>query len=273
MAGNILDRIIETKRTEVAAAKAQRPLAELKSSIRDAGPARNFHGAIAKPPKRGVNLIAEIKKKSPSAGLIRPDFDPVALARTYHAGGADALSVLTDQTYFDGRLEYIAQVKAAVALPVLRKDFTIDEYQLYESRAAGADAVLLIGEVLGPARLADMLELAFDLGLTSLIEVHEAPTLGALQAVIGFPNRKRTLLGINNRNLKIQKTDLATTEALARQVSKDTILVSESGIQTRGDVERLIQAGARGLLIGETFMRSLDIVAKMTELLGPLPEE
>jgi indole-3-glycerol phosphate synthase len=271
--GNILDQIVETKRGEVAAAKAQRPLADLKHAIRDVTPPRNFHAAIAKQPRRGVNLIAEIKKKSPSAGLIRPDFDPAGLARIYHQGGADALSVLTDQPYFDGQLEHIAQVKAAVPLPVLRKDFMIDEYQLYQSRAAGADAVLLIGEVLGPPQLANMLDLAFDLGLTSLIEVHEAGTLERLQDAIGFPNTKRSLLGINNRDLKIQKTNLATTETLAAQVAQGTIIVSESGIKTRADVGRLIRAGARALLIGETFMRSPDILSKMTELLGPLPEK
>ncbi len=270
--GNILDQIIETKRGEVAAARKNRPLSELKAALRDTRPTRDFYRAVAKTPKRGVNLIAEIKKKSPSVGLIRPDFDPVALAKTYQAAGADALSVLTDQTYFDGRLEYIAQVKEAVRLPVLRKDFIIEEYQLYEARVAGADAILLIGEVLAPVCLADLLELAYELGLTSLIEVHEAETLDKLQSTIGFPNKKRSLLGINNRDLKLQEADLFTTEALAQQAGKDVVIVSESGIKTRADVERLIRAGARGLLIGETFMRSPDITAKVAELLGPLPE-
>lgn len=271
--GNILDQIVETKRAEVAAARVRRPLRDLKKAIHDADPPRDFYGAVARQPRRGVNLIAELKRKSPSAGLIRPDFDPVALAQTYHAAGADALSVLTDQPYFDGRLEFIEQVKAVVPLPVLRKDFIIDDYQLYEARAAGADAVLLIGEVLPPARLADLLELAFELGMTSLIEVHELETLKGLQESIGFPNRKCSLLGINNRNLKIQKTDLATTEVLARQLSRDVVLVSESGIRTRADVERLIRAGARGLLIGETLLRSPDIPSRIAELLGPLPGE
>jgi indole-3-glycerol phosphate synthase len=270
--GTILDRIIETKRAEVAVAKRRRPIAELKAVLRDVRPPRDFHGAIARTPRRGVNLIAEIKKKSPSAGLIRPDFNPVALAQTYQAAGANALSVLTDEVYFDGSLEFIAQVKSAVPIPVLRKDFMIDDYQVYEARAAGADAILLIGEVLPPSRLAEMLELAYELGLTSLIEVHEAETLAGLQSAIGFPNTRRGLLGINNRNLKIQQTDLATTETLARQVGQGVVLVSESGIKTRADVERLIAAGARGLLIGETFMRSPDIAAKVLELLGPMPE-
>lgn len=269
--GNILDRIVETKRGEVAVAKVRRPLSELKAALRDVAPPRNFLRAVSKTPTRGVNLIAEIKKKSPSAGLIRADFDPVDLARVYHSVGADALSVLTDRIYFEGYLGFIAQVKEDVPIPVLRKDFIIDEYQLYEARAAGADAILLIGEVLPPARLADLLELAYELGLTSLIEVHEAETLAKLQAVVGFPNKKRSLLGINNRDLKIQKTDLSTTEALAKQIGKEVVLVSESGIKTKADVERLVQAGARALLIGETFMRSPDIAAKVLELLGPVP--
>jgi len=264
--GNILDQIIETKGGEVAAAKRNRPLSELKAALRDTRPTRDFYRAVSKTPKRGVNLIAEIKKKSPSAGLIRPDFDPVVLAKTYQAAGADALSVLTDQTYFDGRLEHIARVKEAVRLPVLRKDFIIEEYQLYEARVAGADAILLIGEVLPPARLADMLELAYELGLTSLIEVHEAETLAKLQEAVGFPNKKRCLLGINNRDLKIQQTDLFTTEILAQQVGKDTVIVSESGIKTRQDVEKLIRIGVGAVLIGQTLCASPDIKAKFEEL-------
>ncbi len=267
--GTILDQIVETKRVEVA--RARRPLAELKAIAADAPPPRDFYAAVAAKPARGVNLIAEIKRKSPSAGLIRADFDPVALAKVYHAAGANALSVLTNEPYFDGRLEFIEQVKTAVELPVLRKDFLIDPYQVYESRAAGADAVLLIGEVLTPQQLRDMLELACELGMTSLIEVHEARTLTGLQGAVGFPNDKRSLLGINNRNLKVQQTDLSTTETLAKMVGKDTVLVSESGIKTHEDVERLIRAGARALLIGETFMRAADIGAKIRELLGPLP--
>lgn len=266
---NILDQIIQTKRAEVAAAKARRSFAEVQSAAADAAPARDFYAAVARPSPRGVRLIAEIKKRSPSAGLIRPDFDPVTLARVYHTHGADALSVLTDEAYFEGRLEYIEQVKSAVPIPVLRKDFMIDAYQIYESRAAGADAILLIGEVLAPSLLRDLLDLAYELGMSSLIEVHESQTLEALQRVISFPNDRRSLLGINNRDLKVQCTDLAATERLAGRVGPGTVLVSESGIQTRADVRRLIAAGAHGLLIGETFMRSPDIGACMAELLGP----
>jgi len=267
--GTILDQIIQTKQAEVAAAKARRPLADLKANLRDTPPPRDFHAAINAPPTAQVHLIAEIKQKSPSAGLICPDFDPVVIARTYHACGASCLSVLTDQSYFAGRLEYLQQVKAAVPLPVLRKDFIIDPYQVYESRAASADCILLIGEVLPPDQLRDLLELAYGLGMTSLIEVHEAPTLASLQATIGFPNSQRSLLGINNRNLRTQVTDLATTETLARQVAKGTLLVSESGIKTAADVQRLLRAGAHALLIGETLMKAPNLPAAIAALLGP----
>lgn len=265
----ILDQIIETKREEVEAARTARPLDTLKAAMRDLPPPRDFRAAVSRPSPRGVRLIAEIKRRSPSAGLIRPDFDPTELARIYHQHGADALSVLTDEPWFDGRLAYLDQVRAAVPLPVLRKDFMIDPWQIYESRAAGADAILLIGEALPTDLLKEMLEMACELGMTSLIEVHEDETLARIQDEIGFPNRWRSLLGINNRNLKIQRTDLSTTARLAGRVADGTVIVAESGIQTREDVQRLIQAGAHALLIGETFMRAPDIGGKMAELLGP----
>lgn len=266
--GNILDEIVQAKRQEVGQAKLARPLQELRAAAVDTPPPRDFYGALTGQAAYGIHVIAEIKRKSPSAGLIRPDFDPAVIARVYRDNGASCLSVLTDRPYFDGRIEYIEQVKAAVRLPVLRKDFMIDEYQIYEARAAGADCVLLIGEVLPPPQLAEMLSLAFELGMTSLIEVHEAETLARLNEAIGFPNDKRSLLGINNRNLKIQKTDMGTTEQLARMVGAGTILVSESGIKTRADVDRLIAAGAKAMLIGETFMRAPDIGAKMREVMA-----
>lgn len=270
--GNILDEIVQAKRREVGRARQARPLEELRAAVLDMPGPRDFHGAIAGEPHYGIHVIAEIKRRSPSAGLIRPDFDPAAIARVYHENHATCLSMLTDEPYFDGRLAYVEQVRAAVPLPVLRKDFMVDEYQVYESRAAGADCVLLIGEVLPPRQLASMLDLAYELGMTSLIEVHEAATLAGLIETIGFPNGKRSLLGINNRNLKIQKTDLSTTEQLAGMVEPGTIVVSESGIKTRADVDRLIAAGARALLIGETFMKSPDIGSKMREVLAPAGE-
>ena len=266
--GNILDRIVETKRSELAQRKSKCPLSEMKRLAADAAPARDLYGALTADPPLGVHLITEIKRKSPSAGLIRPVFDPVAIAKTYHAAGATGLSVLTDEPYFDGRLEYLPQVRNAVPLPVLRKDFMIDPYQIHESRAAGADAVLLIGEVLESPLLAEMLDLAFELGMTSLIEVHERATLERLRGLVTFPNHKRSLLGINNRNLKIQLTDLATTEQLAGLVGEGTIIISESGVKTNADVTRLVKAGARGLLVGETLMRSPDIAQAIKELVG-----
>ncbi len=269
--GTILDEIVETKRREVARARSGRGLAELKAAVRDVAPTRDFYGAVAAPPRRRVNLIAEIKRKSPSAGLIRADFEPVAIARASEACGAAALSVLTDETYFDGRLAFIEQVKAAVGLPVLRKDFMIDAYQIYESRAAGADAVLLIGEVLEPGTLRELLDLAHELAMSTLVEVHEVETFRGLEGFVTFPNDKRALLGINNRNLKVQRTDLATTERIAGMAAEGAVLVSESGVKTRGDVERLARTGVRALLIGETFMGAPDIAAKITEVLGPLP--
>ena len=264
----ILDRIVAGKHDELAARRVARPLAEVQHAAATAPPPRDFHAALTAVPSHGVHLIAEIKRKSPSAGLIRADFNPAAIAAVYYANGASALSVLTDEPWFDGRLEFIEQVKAAVPLPVLRKDFLVDPYQVYESRAAGADAVLLIGEVLEPRLLAEMLDLACLLGMTSLIEVHEPATLQALQAAVGFPNDKRSLLGINNRDLTVQRTDLDTTLRLAREVGPGTILVSESGIKDHRDVERVAAAGVHAILVGETLMRSPDIGQAVRDLLG-----
>ncbi len=266
--GTILDRIIETKQEEVARRQVECPLADVQAAARDASPPRDFYTALAGTAPKAIHVIAEIKKKSPSAGLIRPDFDPVAIARTYHAHGASALSVLTDEPYFDGRLAYIRHVREAVPLPVLRKDFMIDSYQTHEARAADADAILLIGEVLDGGRIRDMAGLAYELGMTTLIEVHEEESLHKVLAAVPFTGNRRVLLGINNRNLKIQQTDLATTERLARMVPPGTIMVSESGIKTPADVRRLTAAGARALLVGETLMRAQDIGAALDELLS-----
>lgn len=265
--GNILDRIIETKRAEVVRRREERPLPDVRAAARDAAPPRDFCAALAGPAARGIHVIAEIKKKSPSAGLIRADFDPATIARIYHAHGAGALSVLTDEPYFDGRLEYLEQVRAAVPLPVLRKDFMIDLYQVYEARAAGADAILLIGEVLDPTQMREMLDLAVELDLSALIEVHEEQTLHQVLAAVPLPTDRRILIGINNRNLKIQRTDLSTTERLARLLPPGTLLVSESGVKTREDVRRLIATGARALLVGEALMRAPDIGAALDSLL------
>ena len=268
MAKNILHEIVKTKRKEVDQAIQQAPVAALQERIADLPRCRNFYSALTRPPNRAVNLIAEVKKASPSAGIIREDFDPVSIARTYAAAGASAISVLTDEPYFQGRLEYIGQIKREVDLPILRKDFIIDPYQVYESRAAGADAILLIVACLAPGPLTDLLILASQLHLTCLIEVHDADELMQVRSLVGFPRGGYVLLGINNRDLTTFTTDIATTLRLAELVDDPSVLVSESGIHTHGDVARLAAAGVRGILVGESLMRSDDIAAKVAELLG-----
>lgn len=268
MAENILDRIVQTKRREVAQAKERTSLESLRDQAAAMPRCRNFHRAMTAPPANLVNLIAEVKKASPSAGVIRPDFDPVAIARDYEAAGASALSVLTDETYFQGCLEYISQVKQEVRLPVLRKDFLIDPYQVYEARVAGADAVLLIAACLKPAEMMDMLILATQLTLTSLIEVHDADELMQVRSLVGFPQANYVLLGINNRDLTTFKVDLGTTLRLAELVDDPRTLVSESGIHDREDVRRLRQAGVQSILVGESLMRADDLGAKVKELMG-----
>jgi indole-3-glycerol phosphate synthase len=265
-ATNILDRILESKRQEVEQEKARVPLEDLKRAVRDLPRPRNFYAAIAARPPRGIHIIAEIKKRSPSAGLIREDFEPVRIASIYYENGASALSVLTDKNYFDGRLEYVQQVKHVVPIPVLRKDFIVDEYQIYQSRVAGADAILLIADALNPRELLDMLILASEMYLTSIIEVHEADTVMKVRSVVGFPHERYSILGINNRNLKTQTTDLGTTGRIAAILEDETPFITESGIKTRADVERMIRLGAKGVLIGETLMKSPDIAGKMNEL-------
>jgi indole-3-glycerol phosphate synthase len=216
-----------------------------------------------------VNLIAEIKKASPSAGVIRGDFDPVAIAQAYAAAGADALSVLTDEPFFQGKLEYIHAVRDRVKLPVLRKDFIIDPYQVYETRACGADAMLLIAECLETSQLIDLQILATELSLTCLIEVHDMDNLMRVRDhVIGFPHRSYSLLGINNRDLRTFHTDLGTTLRLAELVEDRGVLVSESGIRTAGDIAKLAAAGVGAVLVGETLMRSGDVGATIRELFG-----
>jgi len=272
----VLDRIVETKRREVEQRRAARPIEELRSAARDVPRPRNFFQAVTKPPgdpehRTGklVNVIAEVKRASPSAGVIHKgaDFDPVAIASAYHAAGADAISCLTDEPYFQGRLEYVAQIKQAVPLPVLRKDFILDPWQVYESRVAGADAVLLIAECLPTNELIDLQILATELNLTTLIEVHSIENLMRVRdQVIGFPHKSYSLLGVNNRNLDTFKVDLNTTLRMTELVADRGVLVSESGIATREHVVRLAAAEVRAVLVGETLMRSGDVAATMREL-------
>lgn len=265
---NILDKIIEYKYTEVERRKSHTPLEEVESMAARMPKCRNFYKAVTKQNPRGLNVIAEVKKASPSAGLIRSNFDPVKIAKTYQACGADAISCLTDEKFFQGSLDYIGMIKEAVDLPILRKDFTVDAYQVYEAKAAGADAILLIAEVLKPGQLMDLLILARELTLTSLIEVHDVDLLMQLRSLAGFPQKGYSLLGINNRDLTTMKVDFNTTSRLAEFVDDRSELVSESGIKTRENVDRLKEVGVGAVLIGETLCKSKSIEDKFKELFG-----
>jgi len=265
---NILDKIIADKRLEVRWRQSQQSLDELKERIRGLPRCRNFYKAVTKPNARGINVIAEVKKASPSAGIIREDFEPVTIAKIYEGCGADAISVLTDEKYFQGRLEYINQIHETVDLPVLRKDFIIDLWQVYESRAAGADAILLIAEALKPGELMDLMIAAAELTLTVLLEVHRIDTLLGVRSLIGFPKKGYSVLGINNRNLTTMQVDLNTTSRLAELTDNKNELVAESGIKTRADVEKLKFVGVRAVLIGRTLCENPDIEEKFTELFG-----
>jgi indole-3-glycerol phosphate synthase len=265
---NILDKMIADKKVEVRSRRSQRSLDELKQQVRSLPKCRNFYRAVTKPNRRGINVIAEVKKASPSAGLIREDFDPVKIAQTYEKCGADAISVLTDEKYFQGRLEYISQIRREVDLPVLRKDFIIDLWQVYESRAAGADAILLIAEALKPGELMDMMIAAAELTLTVLLEVHQADSLLTVRSMIGFPKKGYSVLGINNRDLTTMQVDLNTTSRLAGLLDSKDELVAESGIKTRADVEKLMSAGVKAVLIGQTLCEHPDIEEKFTDLFG-----
>ncbi len=265
---DMLEKIIAVKRVEVARASAATPLELVRQAALATPRPRNFYQAVASPnATRSINLIAEIKRRSPSAGLIRQDFDVVELAKAYESAGAQAISVLTDAQFFGGELSFLTQAKRATNLPVLRKDFIIDRYQVYEARAAGADAVLLIAEALPIGTLLDLLILATELHMATLLEVHNADSLLQVRSAIGFPQAHFTLLGINNRDLATMRTDLGTTARLMGLVDEGVPVVAESGIRTRADVERMIRLGVSGLLIGETFMRAPDVAAKVRELM------
>lgn len=265
---NILERIVETKRKEVAVAKERRPLSQLRTAIEGCEPPRDFFKAVTTDAPHGVSLIAEIKKASPSAGLIVGAFDPVAIARIYADHGAAALSVLTDETYFQGHLSFIRSIKEAVSLPVLRKDFLIDEYQLYEAREAGADAVLLIAEVLDNAPMRELARIAHQLDMTVLVEVHTEEKLTAVIDALGLPGHDRYLLGINNRDLTAQRTDLSTMKRLSSQLPAGTCFVAESGLATRSDLLEAGRLGACAVLVGESLLRADDIGAQVDALLG-----
>jgi indole-3-glycerol phosphate synthase len=257
----ILDTIVADTRRAVAAAKARLPEGELVRRVASAPPVRDFYAALAG--KGPIHLVAEVKKASPSKGVLRGDFHPVEIARIYQAHGAAAISVLTEPSHFQGSLDDLRQVRAAVELPVLRKDFIIDPYQVIEARVAGADAVLLIAECLDDAALRALHEQIVALGMTPLVELFHPANLPRVLAA------GARLVGINNRDLGSFRTDLEHTLRLRRQVPADRCLISESGIRTRQDVERLEAAGVRAMLVGEALVTQPDIAAAVDELLTP----
>jgi indole-3-glycerol phosphate synthase len=266
--GNILDRIVASKRIEVERLRSSESTGAgamtLGDRVRARGGSRDFMGALVRPRNGSMALIAEVKKASPSAGVIRADFDPVRIAREYEAAGADCLSVLTDAPYFQGSLEYLRDIRQAVDLPLLRKDFIIDALQIAEAIEWGADAILLIVAILTDEQLAGFYTLAADAGLAVLVEVHDEAELDRALAI------DAKLIGVNNRNLKDFTVDLGTTERLSARIPEGRggrVLVAESGIHTAADVTRVGAAGAGAILVGESLMRHGDLREKVAELL------
>lgn len=265
---NILDKIVEETKREVAKLPARSMAAgDLRDAMLERGESRDFLAALRNAsriphPASRIALIAEVKKASPSAGVICKDFDPVRIAKEYEAAGASCLSVLTDEKFFQGSLDYLRQIRAAVNLPLLRKDFIIDERQILEAIEWGADAILLIVAILSDEQLRRFHSLATEAGLAALVEVHDEVELERALKI------SAKLIGVNNRDLKTFKVDLATTERLAAKISGEQILVAESGIHTRVDVERLKKCGANAILVGESLLRGGNIREKIRELIG-----
>lgn len=259
MAETVLDAILRRRRERLVGEMGARPLADVRAAVRSAPPTRDFAAALRAP---GTRVIAEIKRRSPSRGLLRPDLDVPALARAYTSGGAAALSVLTERDHFDGALEHLVAARAATHVPLLRKDFVVEAYQIWEARAAGADAVLLIVAALEPGHLAELAALARELGLAALVETHDADEV-AVAVACGAQ-----IVGINNRNLKTLEVSLDTAVALAPLVPPGAILVAESGIRGPADLARLGKVGIRVFLVGEHLMLSSDVTAALRELTG-----
>ncbi len=261
---NILETIVEQKKREVALLPARIIAAgDLRDAMLEHGERRDFLAALKKPRVGKVGLIAEVKKASPSMGVICPNFDPIRIAKEYEAAGASCLSVLTDEQFFQGSLDYLRQIREAVKIPLLRKDFIIDERQILEAIEWGADAILLIVAILSDEQLAKFHALAVEAGLAVLVEVHDEEELDRALKI------SPALIGVNNRDLKTFKVDLATTEKLAARITRSgSLLVAESGIHTRADVERIQKCGAGAILVGESLVKQGDIGAKVRELIG-----
>ena len=260
---DILNTILARKAQEVAALKSRVSLAEQRARAADAAATRGFEAALRAKIAKGVSaVIAEVKKASPSKGVLRADFNPAQIARSYEAGGAACLSVLTDVDFFQGSDAYMQAARAACSLPVLRKDFIVDAYQIYQARALGADCVLLIASALQDSRLAEYCELARELGLDALIEVHDDEEMARALATNG------SLIGVNNRNLRTFETNMDTSVMLKRDFPNSRLFVTESGVHSTNDVEKLRAAGIHAFLVGEAFMRQPDPGAALTALFG-----
>lgn len=259
----ILDEIINNKKMELDRLKADFPVKGLihglKMRIKQLPPARDFVKAVK---GGGIKIIAEVKKASPTKGIIRKNFDPLEIARIYEANGASAISVLTEEKYFQGHIDYLKEIKDAVSIPIIRKDFIFDEYQVYESRAAGADAILLIAGILEKKAIDEFLKLSHSLGMSCLVEAHDEHDIDKVLST------KAKLIGINNRDLKTFKTDIKTTLNLIAKIPKDRVVVSESGINSYNDVDMLKRKGIHIFLVGEPLMRENDIGKKLRELRG-----
>ncbi|NQT06046.1 MAG: indole-3-glycerol phosphate synthase TrpC [Candidatus Omnitrophica bacterium] len=256
----ILTKILEAKRKEIEIAKERLPLDKMQKQLTVLPSSRGFRNAISK--EHEICLIAELKKASPSSGLLRRDFDPVRIAQVYRAYGAKALSILTDEKFFQGKLSSIDTVKREVYLPILRKDFVIDKYQIYESKLSGADAILLIADLLSRSELFQFLEICRNLAMDAVVEIHNEEDLSKALSV------DSKIIGINNRSLHTFEVDLSVTSNLKNSIPEDKITISESGIKTYEDIMYMKSLGINAVLIGETFMRSEDIGSKVRELMG-----